>query len=82
MPSPENESHMNERVDLPEHVETRYNGMTQWDDPDSAMDSKVAAMTRTWKEDPFQQEPDDGTDGYGLTGITRAKGKDADEGPT
>ena len=46
------------------------------------MDSKLGAMTSTWKEDLIQQEPADRPDGYGPTDITRAKGKDADEGTT
>ena len=69
-------------------MEIRYNGMTQWDcqmvanGPDPDMDSKVFAMgpsldlTSTWNKDPIQREPADETNGYGLTGIARAKGKD------
>ena len=79
---------MNEGVDLSDHVEIRYNGMTQWDcqmvanGPDSAIDSKVGAMdlnselTSTWKGDPLQQEPADETNGYAQTGIVGAKGRD------
>ena len=68
---------MNEGVDLSDHVEIRYNGMTQWDcqmvanGPDSSIDSKVGAIDPS--SDPIQQEPADETNGYAQTGFAGAK---------